>query len=105
MSNAGKAIPDYDFDRAWVKATVIGSSPYRQLHLKDVDPNGLLKKPGVPSGASGKKYVTFVWPDTGTQGIKLTPGYSYSVEVILDCFPRINDANRSKTAKTVTLSP
>jgi hypothetical protein len=105
MSNAGKAIPDYAFDRAWVKATVIGSSPYRQLHLKDMDPKGVLKKPGVPSGAPGKKYVTFIWPSTGTQGIKLTPGYSYSVEVILDCFPAIIDADRSNNAKTVTLSP
>jgi len=105
MSNAGKAIPDYAFDRAWVKATVIGSSPHRQILLKDMDPKGVLKKPGVPSGASGKKYVTFIWPDSGPQGIKLTSGYSYSVEVILDCFPRIIDADRSNNAKTVTLSP
>lgn len=105
MSNAGKAIPDYDFNRAWVKATVIGSSPHRQILLKDMDPKGVLKKPGGPSGAPGNKYVTFIWPDTGTQGIKLTPGYSYNIEVILDCFPRIIDADRSNNAKTVTLSP
>jgi len=105
MSNAGKAIPDYAFDRAWVKATVIGSSPHRQILLKDMDPQGILKKPGVPAGAPGQKYVTFIWPDDGPQGIKLTSGYSYSVEVILDCFPRIIDADRSNNAKTVTLSP
>lgn len=102
MSNAGKAIPDYAFDQAWVKATVIGSSPYRQLHLKDMDPNGVLKKPSVPSGG---KYVTFIWPDNGNQGIKLISGYSYGIEVILDCFPSIIDADRSNNSKTVTLSP
>ena len=105
MSNAGKAIPDYAFDHAWVKATVIGSSPYRQIHLKDMDPKGVLKQPGVPAGTPGKKYVMFVWPDSGPQGIKLTSGYSYSVEVILDCFPSIIDADRSNNSMTVTLSP
>jgi hypothetical protein len=105
MSNAGKAIPDYAFGRAWVKATVIGSSPYRQILLKDMDPQGILKKPGVPAGTPGKKYVTFIWPDSGSQGINLTSGYSYSVEVILDCFPRIIDADRTNNSKTVTLSP
>ncbi len=107
MSNCGKAIPDSDFNRAWVKAEVIGSStPHTlQLHLKDMDPNGFLKKPGVPIGMSGKVFVSFVWPDTGPCGIKLTTGYSYNVQVILDCFPSIVDSNRSNNSKTVTLSP
>lgn len=99
MSNDGFKIPVYDFNRAWVKATIVGNSPHRQILLKDMDPKGVLKK-----GKSGK-YVTFTWPDTGPQGIKLTSGYSYTVEVILDCFPRINDAKRSNNSKTVTLSP
>ena len=105
MSNAGKAIPDYAFGRAWVKATVVGSSPHRQIMLKDMDPQGVLKKPGAPSGSPGVKYVTFIWPDSGPQGIKLISGYNYSVEVILDCFPRIIDADRTNNSKTVTLSP
>ena len=107
MSNCGKAIPDFDFNRAWVKAEVIGSSsPYAlQLHLKDMDPNGFLKKPGVPFGMPGKIFVNFVWPDTGPHGIKLTAGYAYNVKVILDCFPSIVDSNRSNNSKTVTLSP
>lgn len=99
MSNEGFRIPDWGYNRAWVKATIIGSSPYRQILLKDMDPQGILKK-----GQSGK-YVTFTWPDTGSQGIKLTSGYSYTVEVILDCFPRIIDADRSNNSRTVTLSP
>ncbi len=105
MSNSGKAIPDSDFNGAWVKAEIIGSSPYRQLHLKDMDPPGALKKPGVPAGTPGKVYVNFIWPDTGSQGIKLTSGYTYNVKVTLDCFPRIVDSNRSNNSKTMTLSP
>jgi hypothetical protein len=83
----------------------MGSSPHRQILLKDMDPQGFLKKPGVPSGVPGKIYVTYVWPDSGPQGIKLTAGYSYSVEVMLDCFPSIIDADRSNNTKTVALSP
>jgi hypothetical protein len=98
MSNKGKAIPDYDFNRAWVKAEVTGSSPYKQILLKDIDPNGRLKKPK-------SSLVDFVWPDTGPRAIKLTPGYSYEVTVTLDCFPRIIDSNRSNNSKIVTLSP
>ncbi|MCK5100108.1 MAG: hypothetical protein KAR45_18500 [Desulfobacteraceae bacterium] len=107
MSNCGKAIPGFDFKRAWVKAEVIGSSnPYQwQLHLKDMDPNGFLKKPGVPFGRPGKIFVNFIWPGTGPHGIKLTAGYAYNVQVILDCFPTIVDSNRSNNSKTVTLSP
>ena len=105
MSNRGKAIPDEDFIRAWVKAEVIGSSPYKQLHLKDMDLNGFLKKPGVPSGSPGQIFVHFIWPDTGPRGIKLTSGYTYSVKVTLDCFPSIVDSNRSNNARTVTLTP
>ena len=105
MSNCGKAIPDYDFNHAWVKVEVQGSSPYKQLLFTDIDPNGLLKIPGVPPGMSGKVYVNFVWPDTGPQAIKLTQGYTYNVTVTLDCFPRIVDSNRSNNSKTVTLSP
>lgn len=99
MSNDGFGIPAYSFNRAWVKATIVGSSPHRQILLKDMDPKSILRK-----GKTGK-YVTFTWPDTGPQGIKLTSGYSYTVEVILDCFPRINDAKRSNNSRTVTLSP
>lgn len=99
MSNDGFKIPDNSFNSAWVKATIIGSSPYRQILLKEMDPKGVLKK-----GKAGK-YVTFTWPDTGPQGIKLTTGYSYTVEAILDCWPRINDANRSNNSKKVTLWP
>jgi hypothetical protein len=99
MSNNGSMIPGYDFNRAWVKATIIGSSPHRQILLKDMDPQGVLKK------GQSSKYVGFTWPGTGPQGIKLTSGYSYTVEVILDCFPRIIDGNRSNNSKTVTLSP
>jgi hypothetical protein len=105
MSNRGKAIPNEDFVRAWVKAEVIGSSPYKQLHLKDMDPNGFLKKPGVPSGMPGQIYVNYIWPDSGSQGIKLTSGYTYTVKVTLDCFPSIVDSNRNNNSKTVTLSP
>ncbi|MCD4742638.1 MAG: hypothetical protein K8R67_09225 [Desulfobacteraceae bacterium] len=105
MSNKGKAIPDEDFIRAWVKAEIIGSSPYKQLHLKDMDPNGFLKKPGVPLGLPGQIFVNFIWPDTGPRAIKLTAGYAYSVKVTLDCFPSIVDSNRSNNSKTVTLSP
>jgi hypothetical protein len=105
MSNIGKAIPGEDFIRAWVKAEVIGSSPYKQLHLKDMDLNGFLKKPGVPSGSPGQIFVNFIWPDTGPQGIKLTSGYAYNVKVTLDCFPSIVDSNRSNNVKTVTLTP
>ncbi len=107
MSNCGKAIPDFDFRRAWVKAEVIGSSsPYQlQLHLKDMDPNGFLKKSGVPFGRPGKIFVNFIWPGTGPHGIKLTAGYAYNVQVILDCFPTIVDSNRSNNSKIVTLSP
>jgi hypothetical protein len=107
MSNCGKAIPDFDFNRAFVKAEVIGSSSFYplQLHLKDMDPNGFLKKPGVPFGMPGKIFVNFVWPDTGPHGIKLTAGYAYNVKVILDCYPSIVDSDRSNNSKTVTLSP
>jgi len=98
MSNQGKAIPDYDFNRAWVKAEVHGSSPYKQLHLKDVNPNEFLKKANSP-------YISFTWPDTGSHGIKLTSGYTYTVTITLDCFPSITDSDRSNNTKTVTLSP
>ena len=105
MSNKGKAIPNEDFIRAWVKVEVIGSSPYKQLHLKDMDPNGFLKKPGAPLGMPGQIFVNYIWPDTGSRGIKLTSGYAYSVKVTLDCFPSIVDSNRSNNTKTVTLTP
>jgi hypothetical protein len=104
MSNAGKAIPDYDFNRAWVKAEVIGSD-YKQIHLKDMDPNGLLKKPGVPAGLPGAIRVNYVWPATGPEGITLLPGNTYQVKVVLDCFPAITDANRANNTKTVILRP
>jgi hypothetical protein len=104
MSNAGKAIPDYDFDRAWVKAQVAGSD-YKQIHLKDMDPNGLLKKPGVPPGLPGAVYVSYIWPITGPEGITLSPGNTYQVQVVLDCFPAITDSNRANNAKTVILRP
>ena len=104
MSNAGKAIPDYDFNHAWVKAQVTGSD-YRQILLKDMDPNGLLKKPGVPPGMPGAIYVGYTWPATGPQGITLQPGHTYQVQVVLDCFPRITDSNRANNAKTVILRP
>jgi hypothetical protein len=104
MSNAGKAIPDYDFDHAWVKAEVIGSD-YKQIHLKDMDPNGLLKKPGVPLGMPGAIRVNYIWPATGPQGIALSPGNTYQVKVVLDCFPRITDSNRANNTKTVILRP
>jgi hypothetical protein len=104
MSNAGKAIPDYDFNRAWVKAQVAGSA-HRQIHLKDMDPNGLLKLPGVPAGTPGKIYVNYIWPANGSQGVALLPGTSYSVQVTLDCFPKINDIYRANNSKTVTLTP
>jgi len=105
MSNRGKAIPNEDFIRAWVKAEVIGSSPYRQLHLKDMDPHGFLKKPGVPLGLPGQIFVNYIWPDSGPESIKLFPGNSYNVKVTLDCFPAIVDSKRSNNSKTVTLSP
>ena len=104
MSNAGKAIPDCDFNAAWVKAQVTGSE-YKQIHLKDMDPNGLLKKPGVPPGLPGAIYVHYVWPATGPEGITLPPGNTYQVQVVLDCFPRITDSNRANNAKTVILRP
>lgn len=104
MSNSGKAIPDEDFNRAWVKAEVDGY-PYKQLHLKDMDQNGLLKKPGPTSGMPGQIFVNFIWPDTGPQAIKLSAGNTYTVTVTLDCFPKIVDSNRSNNTRTVTLSP
>lgn len=104
MSNAGKAIPDYDFNRAWVKAQVTGSD-YKQIHLKDMDPNGLLKRPGVPPGMPGAIHVNYIWPATGPQGITLQPGHTYQVQVVLDCFPRITDSNRANNTKTVILKP
>jgi hypothetical protein len=83
---------------------VIGSD-YKQIHLKDMDPNGLLKKPGVPLGMPGAIRVNYIWPATGPQGIALSPGNTYQVKVVLDCFPRITDSNRANNTKTVILRP
>jgi hypothetical protein len=100
MHNQGARIPDPDFNTSYVRVTV-NDSIEKNIHLKDIDPTGLLK-PGEIVPGINRKYLTYVWPKTGSDGISLEPGHTYKVKVVLDYNVRISDKNRANNTKTVT---
>jgi len=114
MHNAGGAIPDPDFSTSYVRVRVSGvERPLeRNLHMKEIDPGGILKRGqdsplggGLPFGST-TRYLNFSWPSTGFDAINLDAGhtYTFTVEVILDYNHRISETNKENNRRTVTLT-
>jgi hypothetical protein len=103
MHNAGSAIPNQDFSAAWVQIKK-DDGTQEQKELSVVDPAGLLKMAGN-SWPPTQHSVNYVWP-MGTQHyhVKMDPGETASIEVILDAYTEIRDSKRGNNSKTVTLT-
>jgi len=100
MKNKGRSIPSNDFNQAYIRLKVNNDQP-RYVKLNEADPNGWLRK-GKGLGFGQPKKVIFIWPTTYPNGVTLTPGQSYQVEVLLDHSVKITDSNRSNNLKSVT---
>lgn len=100
LYNQGAPIPDIDFNTSYVRVTV-NDTIVKSIHLKDIDPTGLLK-PGKPAwGTTGMTYLNYIWPGTGPDGINLEPGNTYKVNVYLDFNRRITETNKTNNIKTI----
>jgi hypothetical protein len=101
LYNQGAPIPDVDFNTSYVRVTV-NDTIEKSIHLRDIDPTGLLK-PGKPGwGTTGMTYLNYIWPGTGPDGIILEPGHTYKVKVFLDFNRRISETNEVNNIMIVT---
>ncbi|RPI79753.1 MAG: hypothetical protein EHM45_01540 [Desulfobacteraceae bacterium] len=101
MHNQGARIPDVDFNKSYVRVTV-NDTIEKSIHFTEIDPNGLLKPGETPAGSGiNRVYLSYIWPATDPKGIKLEPGHTYKVKVVLDYNNRISDMDGSNNMKTV----
>ncbi len=102
--NAGAAIPDADFDAAWVSIQE-DDGLRQQEKLSDVDDTGRSKTSGL-SLTSTPNYVTYVWPAPNSNAaldIGLASGQTSRVEVKLDPYHAIRDEKPDNNNKAKIL--
>jgi len=100
LYNQAAPIPDVDFNTSYVRVKV-NDTVEKSIHLRDIDPTGLLKTGKTGWGTTGMVYLNYIWPGTGPDGINIEPGHTYKVKVILDFNGRITETNKANNVMTV----